>query len=251
MQTNRAQAKYRFQSRGNFFAVAVAAVLAMTTLAGCHMSTGGLNQAGRRNYQTGNYQAAIQKFQKVLAKDPNNANAYYNLAATYYQIGKKQNAPNFLQQSESLYHQCLDLTPDHTDCHRGLAALLVDTNRPQAAFTLLKRWAARSPEIPEPRIELARLYEEFGDNEIATRHLTDALHINPSSSRAWAAVGRLRERDGNLAQALSNYQQAFNLNRQQPGIASRIASLQQSISTGGGLSPNGTKMVNSPSSTSR
>ena len=212
------------------------------------MSAGGLNQAGLRNYQSGQYQQAIQKFQKALAKDPNNANSYYNLASTYYQIGKRQNAPTFLQQAESLYHECLDRTPDHVECHRGLAALLVDTNRPKAAFTLLKRWGARSPSLAEPRIELARLYEEFGDTEIATRQPTDALNLNPRSARAWAAIARLRERNGDLAQALSNYQQAYNLNRSQPGVATRIASLQQTISTTGGKA---TKMVNTPASTAR
>lgn len=226
-------------------------LIATILFAGCSSSQG-LNLAGARSFERGNYQRAIQQFQDSLAKNPGNADAHYNLASAYYQVGKAQNAPAFLQQSESLFNQCLDVRPDHVACHRGLAALLVDTNRPESAFTLLKRWSGRSPQLAEPKIELARLYEEFGDYDNATRNLTEALNLQPGNSRAWAAIGRLRERDGKLAQALSNYQQAYNLNQRNPAIASRIASLQQNLALGGGRgSGSPTKIVNSPSGTAR
>ena len=229
-------------------------MMAVCSCCGCQMSTQGLNLAGIRSYERGNYQKAIEHFQDVLAKDPANADGYYNLASTYYQVGKSQNAPAFMEQAESLFNQCLDLRPDHVACHRGLAALLVDTNRPDSAFTLLKRWSGRSQHLAEPRIELARLYEEFGDNENATRNLTDALNLDPGNSRAWAAIARLRERDGKLAQALSDYQQAYNLNQKNAAVANRIASLRQSLAVGGGQTNGtgqGTRMVNTPSAASR
>ena len=89
-----------------------------------------------------------------------------------------------LEQAEGLYHQCLDRDPDHVDCYRGLAALLVQTRRSQSAFDLLERWALRDPQLADPRIELARLYEESGDKQSAARHLTDALDVDAQSGRA-------------------------------------------------------------------
>ncbi|MCA9265244.1 MAG: tetratricopeptide repeat protein [Planctomycetales bacterium] len=207
-------------------------VVLVSALAGCAASAHNHNAAGVRNLQLGRYHDAIQSFQQALVSDPNNPDAYYNLAATYYDMGKRNQDTNLLAQAEGLYHQCLDLDANHVDCYRGLAALLVDTNRSESAFTLLKGWANRSPQLAESRIELARLYEEFGDQDSAIRHLTDALNLDASNSRAWTAMGRLREKRGELAQALSNYQQAYNLNQFQPGIADRIASLQQTIATG-------------------
>lgn len=205
------------------------ALLSLTVLVGCTASAHSHNSAGVQQLSLGRYHEAIQNFQEALVSDPDNADAYYNLAATYYDLGKRNNDQNLLGQAEGLYHQCLDLDPDHADCHRGLAALLVDTNRSESAFTLLKRWAMRNPYHSEARIELARLYEEFGDQEGAIRHLTDALQLNAQNSRAWTALGRLREHRGELAQALSNYQQAYNINRYQPGITDRIAAVQQRI----------------------
>ena len=115
-----------------------------------------------------------------------------------------------------------------------------------------KRWAAmQSPGDASARIELARLYEEFGDQDSAIQHLSDALHVNANDHRAWAALGRLRENRGELAQALSNYQQAYNLNQFQPGLGSRIATLQQNLNVSGGLSHGGTQMVTVPGATAR
>lgn len=209
-------------------------LLAALLLTGCRSSTTTRNMSGVRNFQVGQYQNALQDFQRALFHDPDNPNAYYNLAATYYELGKRNGDASLLQQAEGHYHQCLDLSPNHVECHRGLAALLVDTGRPDSAFTLLNRWVMRSPQLPDARIEAARLYEEFGDNKTATRYLTDALHLDTKNVRAWTALGRIREQDGQLAQALSNYQQAYQINQFQPGVVERIAALQRHLSTSAG-----------------
>ena len=196
---------------------------------GCQMSATAHNVDGVRQYQQGQYQGAIEKFRRAIGANPGNADAYYNMAATLHDWGRRSQSEDRLKQSEGFYHQCLDLSPDHVDCYRALAVLLVETGRRDSAFTLLERWAARSPQLSDPRIELARLYEEFGDSNAARQYLTQALDVESTSPRAWSALGRLRENEGRLAQALTNYQHAYNLNRYQPGVARRIASLQQRV----------------------
>ena len=210
------------------------------------MSAQGRNVDGVREYQAGHYQQAIQHFQTALANDPQNADAYYNLARTYYSMAKVNGDRTLMQQAEGLYHQCLDLQPDHTDCYRCLAILLIDTDREESAFALMKGWAQRSYYTPEPRIELARLHEEFGDKDAAIQHLTDALNINANNPRAWSALGRLREQRGELSQALANYQQAYSLNQYQQGLGTRIAAVSQRIAASNAFPGTGTQMVNTP-----
>jgi tetratricopeptide (TPR) repeat protein len=202
------------------------------TLCGCHASSTGHNIDGVRLYQQGQPQSALPKFQQAIAANPQDADAYYNLAATYHELGKRQGERATLEQAEGIYHQCLDLDPNHVECHRALAVLLVETGRPDSAFTFLERWIQASPQLAEARIELARLYEEFGDRTLAERYLTEALNLDANNPRAWTALARLREQRGDLDQALANYQQAYAINRFQPGIALRIAQLQQQL--GGG-----------------
>ena len=108
------------------------------------------NSQGVRMFQQAYYQGAQQRFQQAVQTDPSNPDAYYNLARTYHQLGKLHSQPSDLQQAESYYHQCLDHDPNHQDCYRGLAVLLVEQSRSADAFKLVGSWAARNPSWPRP-----------------------------------------------------------------------------------------------------
>lgn len=210
------------------------AILAGTLVAamtGCQWASNGQNAVGARLYEQGHYTSAMQSFQKAISTDPTNPDGYYNLAAAYHQQGKQRQDPESLKQAESLYNQCLDHAPDHVECHRGLAVLLVDTGRSDRAFALLKNWASRNPTAAEPRIELARIYEEHNEPQTALRFLEDAVQLDSNNGRAWLALGRLRESSGDPAQALTNYQRAYALNNMQPLVAERIAALSRQLNS--------------------
>ena len=204
-------------------------VLLLLGCAGCQLSSTGYNIDGVRKYQQGQPQAALEMFQQAIAADPRDSEGYYNTAATYHYLAKQANDRQMLDQAESIYHQCLDLNPDHVDCHRALAVLLVESGRSDKAFTLLERWVERRPQLADARIELARLYDEYGDRTLAERYLTEALQLDAQNSRAWSALAALRERKGDMVQALSNYQRSLQLDGRQPLVADRVAQLQQRL----------------------
>lgn len=215
-----------------FSALIVGMVVA--TLSGCHWAAGSQNTQGAALYNQGQYTAAMQQFQKAIASNPQDPDGYYNLAATTHRLGNQRQDPNLIRQSEALYNQCLDHDPDHIDCHRGLAVLLVDSGRPDRAFTLMKNWAAQNPNSSEPRIELARLYEEHGEPETALKYLEDAVQQDANNPRAWLALARLRESGGDPVQALQNYQRALAvgggaLGPNGPMAAERVAALSRQL----------------------
>jgi Tfp pilus assembly protein PilF len=212
-------------------AVLLLATLPLLSSAGCRWSASGKNATGAQLHQQGQYTAALQQFQQVVAEDPSNPDGYYNLAATTHRLAKQRNDDALYGNAEALYHQCLDHDPNHVECHRGLAVLLVDTGRPDKAFVLMKNWGAKNPLSAEPRVELARLYEEAGEPQIALKYLEDAVQQDANNSRAWLALARLRETSGDLPQALQNYQRALALNSAQPMIAERIAALNRQINS--------------------
>lgn len=213
--------------------------LALAACGGCHFSSAGQNSVGVRLYQQGRYAEALQQFQLAQASSPSNPDAYYNLASTYHKLGITQKDAKLIEQSESLYNQCLDLQPNHVDCHRGLAVLLAESSRPDAAMRLLKNWSAKNPSMTEPRIELARLHQEFGQTKVAEQYLDEALAMNPNDSRVWAHKGQLRESSGDLGQALYNYQQSLAINSLQPELYQRIATLNVRMAQSGATGTNG------------
>lgn len=202
------------------------AMLVMTALfpaGGCRWASSGQNTMGVRLYQQGRYAEALQQFQVAQKTDPTNPDGYYNLASTYHKLGVMQKDQTLINQSEALYHQCLDLAPNHVDCHRGLAVLLVESGRPDRAFTLLKNWSTASPMLADAKVELSRLHQEFGEAKTAERYLDEALAMDPNHYRAWAARGQMREAAGDLNQALQNYQQSLAINNVQPELYQRVA----------------------------
>ena len=216
--------------QGHRFQNSVAGLLVAvfgTSLASCsNVTSQALNSEGVRLYQNGNYIQAAEQFQRAIASNPKQADGYYNLASALHKNGKLHNRQEDLLQAEQLYNQCLDYNPNHTECYRGLAVLLTDTNRQDAAFRLLEGWASRNPRSAEPQIELARILEETNNLPQASTRLVQALAIEPRNSRALTALGRLREQAGDPQQALANYQRSLAINRFQPEVAMRVASLQ-------------------------
>jgi tetratricopeptide (TPR) repeat protein len=209
-------------------------LLALACAGGCRAVATGRNVDGVRYFQQGQYPVALQRFDAALTIDPRNPDSYYNKGAILHRTGLATGDRNSLTQAESLYRQCLDYDPNHVDCHRGLAVLLTETGRVQDAFTLLKHWATTNPQNAEARVELARLYEEYGDPRQAETYLNEALAISPSNWRAHGALGRLKEQSGDLSQALVNYERAYNLNRFQPQLEQRIATLRTKAPAAGG-----------------
>jgi tetratricopeptide (TPR) repeat protein len=202
-------------------------LLAAPLCVGCgSFAAEGLNADGVRLYDQARYQEAINQFEAARANDPQSADAYYNLAAVYHRLGKANHCPSDLAQAERNYFLCLDHDSNHVECYRGLAVLLAEEGQQEEAFRLIQAWAARNPTSPLPKIELARLCEELGDHKAAKQHLADALTLDATNARAWAALGHLHEQEGNQAQALASYQQSLASNRFQQDVADRVASLE-------------------------
>ena len=203
------------------------------------------NGTGVALYQQGRYAEALQTFEQAKQTDPTNPDTYYNLASTYHRLGTIAKDQKMLDNAEAIYNQALELSPNHVECHRALAVLLVETGRSDKAFTLLKRWAQANPNVSDARVELAKLHQEFNQTKIAEQYLDEALAMDPNNARAWAERGRLRENSGELMQAVQNYQQSIAINSLQPDLYQRIGSLNVRL-TQNVLSTSGISIAGAP-----
>jgi tetratricopeptide (TPR) repeat protein len=224
------------------------------TLAGCGTFTAGSKNAdGVQFYQQGQYQAALEKFQQAANANPNDPDAAYNLGRVYHRLAAINNDPKAAAQAEQFYRIAIDRDSNHVEAHRALAVFYVEQGQSNKAFDLLGEWAMRRSDVADPRIELARLHEEFGDKAAAKEQLLEALAIDHENSRTLAALGRLRDEAGEYAQAMENYRRSLQLDRFQPELASRVTALQSSMPTAPLYPPSsgGTRVVNSGTPTQR
>ncbi len=217
---------------------------------GCNADANRLNLEGKGLFEQGQYGPAFGRFQQALRADPKNADSYYNLGAVMHRTAIQTRDKQSVAQAESYYRQAINVNPNHVEANRGLAVILIGQNRQQAAFELVRDWMVRAPGSPDPKIELGRLYHEYGDKSTATQLLSDALNIDYRNARALRALGQIREENGELAQAIANYQRSYQSNTAQVDLPGRIAQLQQRLATeqvGG----SGTRVVDSGGSSSR
>ncbi|MFM9059816.1 MAG: tetratricopeptide repeat protein [Planctomycetaceae bacterium] len=194
--------------------------------AGCGGLAHNDNSQGVRLYQQGNYLGAVDRFQQALAREPGNPDCFYNLGATYHQQSKVFGRPADAATAEQYYHLCLARNPNHAECQRALAVLLVEQKREPEAVAGLETWARSQPGNPAPHVELARLAQEHGDLREAENQLIDALAVAPGDPRTLVALGSIREQAGDAGQAAANYSRALASDPAQPAVAARLASLQ-------------------------
>lgn len=198
----------------------------LIAFSGCNLPANRQNLAGRRSFDMGAYNQALQSFQLALQSDPANADAHYNVGRTLHHLGKSAGNQQQLQLAEQAYRTALRMNPMHQPSHRGLAVLLAEGKRTNEAFASLQTWSKIQPQSAEPKIELARLYSEYGDKQAAIQVLSDALVVDHDNDRALRAIGALREESGEIHQAVYDYQRSLQINPMQPELASRLAQLQ-------------------------
>lgn len=217
----------------------------MPFLGGCNSLTAqSLNAEGVRLYSQARYEEALQRFGQALIYDPNDASAYYNIAAVYHRLGDLYRRTDDYARAESYYQLALSKNPHHLAARRGLAVLLVTQGRATEAVAMLQNWAATAPQWAEPRIELARLYEELGDRSAAEKLLVEALALDPRNVRALNALGHLRELEGQKELALANFERSLELNSKQPDLALRVSALRNEIRLA--RAPQGGRIASSP-----
>ena len=209
----------------------LAILMLISANAGCQFAANRQNSIGRQAYESGQLAQAVDRFQRALNLDPNNSDAYYNLGSSYYQMGKQANNSQWITQAEQLFRQSIDMNDQNVNAHRALAALLIETDRQQYAFDLVDDWRKRYPYSAEPLIEIARLYQEYGDNRRATDFLSDAVRLDSQNTRALKALGHVREAQGQLNLALENYSRAYQLDNRQIDVAQRIQDISTRLAT--------------------
>lgn len=206
------------------------------------------NADGIRYFDQARYNDAMTAFQAALASDPENADIYYNIASTYHQSAKvsmQMGQPAVAQQQydEAVrnYQLCLTRNANHTAAYRGLASLYMECANAEAAFNLLLAWFQGNPVSPDPKIELARLYQEYaqirliqGSQEDYTTNtnsaatlLNQAISVDPNNFRAFRALGYMKEQNSDYVGAISDYRRSLQANPNQKDLETRIAALEQ------------------------
>jgi tetratricopeptide (TPR) repeat protein len=206
-----------------------------------------MSAEGVRYFNQARYDLAQRAFLEALKREPNNPDIYFNLAETYHQSAKVSITQNEIAKAQQQYDEanryyrsCLSINFNHLKANRGLAAMYIEIQQPKMAFDHIINWCNASPNLQDPKIELARLHQEWsqimsaqGQKEISDKSKQKAIELlqnvvsnDPNNYRAWRAIGYIRENAGDRENAITAYKQSLSLNPNQNDLKNKLLTME-------------------------
>jgi tetratricopeptide (TPR) repeat protein len=184
---------------------------------------GGGPQAGLQALDHKDYQQAEQIFSKIVAADPKDYSALFNLALA--ESALKQD-----DQALAHYKQVLALKPGLYEAELNVGILDLRDSRPADAVPLLQDAAKQKPNQPRPQRYLGEALLETGDNDAASAAFRASLTLDAKQPLAELGLGQTFVRAGKLDEALPHYQSAVALD---PSLKSYLLEIAVAFSKAG------------------
>jgi tetratricopeptide (TPR) repeat protein len=175
-------------------------------------------------YQAGKVPQAEAAFRKILASDPNNGDAYYNLGVIAEGKGD-------LNGALSNYRSALNINPQDADLQSTVAAVQnkIDANKALAdSANQQKQDAARKAQLKNSVAAAASDFKQ-GQYDSAISKLTDVSAQVPDDADVQFALAQAYRAKGDLGNARSHMLRASSLNPANAGYASGLTAVDQAI----------------------
>jgi tetratricopeptide (TPR) repeat protein len=148
--------------------------------------------AGRK----GNYDLAIENFQRALLIDPKHSIALQNLGSAYRQ---KKDWP----QAQSALERALTLDPDDPEANYNLGMVYAQQNDTERAYAYLQKAIVRRPSYPEALNNLGILYLRTDRTREAIQSFEQSIRVAPGYDQAYLNLARVYSIEGDREKAKS------------------------------------------------
>jgi Tfp pilus assembly protein PilF len=156
-----------------------------------------LNNLGLLRARQERYDEAISYFEHAIADRPKYMSPHKNLARTYEDMGRDEDA-------EREYRTAVSLAPLSSSARNEFAGFLLDRGRAAEAQEQFAISAQVDPNS-EAQVNLGNFLAAAGDANRARAAYSSAVAMSPFDSRAHFGLARLDEAAGHLPEALSGY----------------------------------------------
>lgn len=166
--------------------------------------TASLGARGLQALDHGDYAAAEQIFSKLVASDPKDYSALFNLALAETALKKDAAAIEH-------YKQTLAVKPNLYEAELNLGILYLRNRQAADALPLLKDAVQQKGKEARPKRYLADSLLATGDLDDAVNTYREALALDPKLAGAELGLGQSLLRQNKLDDALPHYRQAAQL----------------------------------------
>jgi len=137
------------------------------------------------------YTQAIKLFKKAIEINPNDDDAYGQLAVSYFNISK-------YDTSEVYCIKALNLNPENMPAIDHLAGIYYIKNDYAKAISIFKKTIELNPGNIRPYTNISVCYLNLGKNDSAIYYLNKAISIDPTAKRSYELLSKAYKAAGNL-----------------------------------------------------
>ncbi len=166
-------------------------------------------------YQHGYLGQAVASFLQVIATNPENADAFYNLGTL--RLGQR----DFVEARQYL-EQTLRLKPNYPEAWNNLGMMAAQAGDPDEAIRDFQKSLAQRPEYATALLNLGNVYRRQHNFANAQKCFEQAIRIEPDNPEVNYSFGMLYAQQGQLDEASNYLQRAIAL---RPGYAEALNNL--------------------------
>lgn len=167
-----------------------------------------------------NYGAARKILREIIAKEADNAEAYYYLGESYYMDDKSDSA-------KLSYEKGLDVNAKNASCQAGIGKLLLDKKKTDEARKALDLALRLGKSNKEARINsivgMVYLESQNPNPEEAVKYLTAARDLDTRNPKYFIELGDAYLAKNDPGNAMTNYEFASDKDKDNPEVYMKMA----------------------------
>ncbi len=170
-----------------------------------------------------NYDQAVTIFRNVVAREPSNFEAQYNLALSYFRLDRFSNAAQE-------FNKAIALSPQHADSWYYLAGAYDGLGQQDRVIQALNRAIQLDPNHVKARMQLGRILTKASQYDRAKEQFRAVIEIDGSVAEAHGTLGYiLFHKEDNPREALVHYARAANLAGRNPAYWEGLALVHEAL----------------------
>ena len=163
-----------------------------------------LNLLGTLAHQTGRHELAIEAISQAIQQNGENPDYFFNLGGVFYGHGK-------LDQAVAAYHQAINIKRDFVEARYNLGIALKDQGKLDEAVEAYRQAIRIRPDFVEAHYNLGIALHEQGRRDEAIVAWRRAISFKPDHARAHYNLGMALYEQGMRDEAIAAYRHAISI----------------------------------------
>jgi protein O-mannosyl-transferase len=165
----------------------------------------GYTNLGKAYFEKGQYEKALEMFERVVALRPSNFEAYNNRGNAFNSIGQ-------LNKAIADYDKAIALNPSNFKAYNNRGNIFNSIGRLDEAMADYDKAIALNPSDYNLYNNRGNIFNSIGQLDKAIADYSKAVALNPSDHKAYAVLGVLFGRAGSFDRAIESLNSAITIN---------------------------------------